>query len=104
MDTSIQQVRQTKAIANLRAVATDIVIKDITGSRLVKTETGHLTGTIVGQQVHNLTYQIRTWDDGEITLHVQPACGTTRHARTGGHYANYYTNLGRPVSCKKCSK
>lgn len=101
---NINERRQAQAIENIRKVATGITVKDVTDSKLVKVERGTLTGTIAGQKVHNLTYQIRTWDDGSVTLHVTPACGTTRHARQGGHYVNYYSNLGRPVNCAKCSK
>jgi hypothetical protein len=96
------KARTEKAITNLRAVAVNITTKPVENSKLVQVERGELTGTIAGQKVHNLTYQVRTWDDGEVSLHVSPACGTTRHARQGGHYVNYYSNLGRQVTCSKC--
>jgi hypothetical protein len=103
MDTSIQAIRQAKTIESIRKVAENITVTEVEGSKMVKRESGRLTGTIAGQKVHNLIYQIRYWDDNTHNLYVTPSCGTTRNARsTGGSYVNYYSNLGRPVTCAKC--
>jgi hypothetical protein len=101
---NINEARKAKSIEAIRTVASDIKVEDVENSKLVKRESGKLTGTIAGQKVHNLNYQIRYWDDGTNDLYVAPRCGTTRHASGGGHYVNYYTNLGQPVTCAKCSK
>src|ERR1700744_1554696 len=93
---------KARTIESLRSVAEDITIEEISGSKMVKREVGTLTGTIAGQKVHKLRYQIRYWDDGTDTLYVSPICGTKRSAGTGGHYANYYRNLGSEVTCSKC--
>ena len=101
---NINERRQAQAIENIRKVATDITVKDVENSKLIKIESGHLTGTIAGQKVHGLTYHIRYWADGTNDLFMTTRCGTARHARGGGHYVNYYTNLGQPVNCQKCAK
>jgi hypothetical protein len=104
MNQSINEVRKAKTVAAIREIATDITVKDVENSKLIKIESGHLTGTIAGQKVHGLTYHIRYWNDGTNDLFMTTRCGTARHARGGGHYVNYYTNLGRAVTCAKCAK
>jgi hypothetical protein len=99
---NIKEARKAQAIASIRDAAHDITTEDIERGRMVKLETGLLTGTIAGGKVHNLRYQIRTWDDGTDDLYVRPLCGTIRNTRQGGHYVNYYSNLGREITCTKC--
>jgi hypothetical protein len=101
---AIEQARQDKALVAIREVAVNVTFTKPESSRLVKIERGELTGTIAGAKVHNLVYSVRTWDDGSESLHLNPACGTTRHSRQGGHYVNYYQRLGGVVNCAKCSK
>ena len=101
---NIDEARKARNIENIRQAAHDITVEEVTDSKMVKRERGFLTGTIAGQKVHNLTYQIRYWDDDTNDLYVSPQCGTIRNSRRGGHYVNYYSNLGREVTCEKCRK